>query len=47
MLVRSFVRVCSFVNIGSLMLLIRGLGDVIKYYISILDCIGALDRRIA
>jgi len=29
------------------MLLIRGLGDVIKYYISMLDYIGALDRRTA
>jgi len=27
------------------MLLIWGLGDVIKYYPSILDYIGALDRR--
>ena len=29
------------------MLLIRGLGDVIEYRISMLDRIGALDRRIA
>ena len=27
------------------MLLTWGSGDVIEYYLSMLDCIGALDRR--
>jgi hypothetical protein len=47
LLVRSFVRVCSFVDVRSSMLLIGGLGDVIEYRISMLDRTGVLDRRTA
>jgi len=47
LLVRSFVRVCSFVDVRSSMLSIGGLGDVIEYRISMLDRTGALDRRTA
>jgi hypothetical protein len=44
LLIRSFIRAYLFINIRSLMLFIRVFRDIIKNYLSILDCIGALDR---
>ena len=42
----SFIYAYLFVNIRLLMLSIRVFRDIIKNYVSILDYIGTLDRRI-
>ena len=45
LLVRSFVRVCSFIDVRSLMLSIVGQGDVIECCASMLDRTGGLGIR--